>query len=81
MVVPPSSPAAERTGEASVRIGALVPLTRPGRVEAGHHLLAGLELAVRTAAVDELARLRPCGTPTCCVPTARPDRFRTLRTG
>ncbi|WAZ26199.1 ABC transporter substrate-binding protein [Streptomyces cinnabarinus] len=29
------------------RIGALVPLTRPGWVEAGHHLLAGLELAVR----------------------------------
>ncbi|RAG81058.1 amino acid ABC transporter substrate-binding protein [Streptacidiphilus pinicola] len=31
----------------SVRIGALVPLTRPGWVEAGQHLLAGLELAVR----------------------------------
>lgn len=30
-----------------VRIGALVPLTRPGWVEAGRHLLAGLELAVR----------------------------------
>jgi ABC-type branched-subunit amino acid transport system substrate-binding protein len=30
----------------SVRIGGLVPLTRPGWVEAGHHLLAGLELAV-----------------------------------
>lgn len=29
-----------------VRIGALVPLTRPGWVEAGQHLLAGLELAV-----------------------------------
>ncbi|MFC9128267.1 ABC transporter substrate-binding protein [Streptomyces sp. NPDC057099] len=29
-----------------VRIGALVPLTRPGWAEAGHHLLAGLELAV-----------------------------------
>jgi len=28
-------------------IGALVPLTRPGWVEAGRHLLAGLELAVR----------------------------------
>ncbi|MGO4832052.1 ABC transporter substrate-binding protein [Rhizobiaceae sp. 2RAB30] len=28
-----------------VRIGALVPLTRPGWVEAGRHLLAGLELA------------------------------------
>ncbi|MFF4508092.1 ABC transporter substrate-binding protein [Streptomyces sp. NPDC001401] len=31
----------------SVRIGALVPLTRPGWVEAGQHLLFGLELAVR----------------------------------
>jgi ABC-type branched-subunit amino acid transport system substrate-binding protein len=30
-------------------IGALVPLTRPGWVEAGRHLLAGLELAVRDA--------------------------------
>jgi ABC-type branched-subunit amino acid transport system substrate-binding protein len=33
--------------EAPVQIGALVPLTRPGWVEAGQHLLAGLELAVR----------------------------------
>jgi ABC-type branched-subunit amino acid transport system substrate-binding protein len=31
----------------SVRIGALAPLTRPGWVEAGRHLLAGLELAAR----------------------------------
>ncbi|MZF84161.1 ABC transporter substrate-binding protein [Streptomyces sp. SID5643] len=31
----------------SVRIGALVPLTRPGWVQAGRHLLAGLESAVR----------------------------------
>lgn len=30
-----------------MRIGALVPLTKPGWVEAGRHLLAGLELAVR----------------------------------
>jgi ABC-type branched-subunit amino acid transport system substrate-binding protein len=44
---PPSPPRAERTDGSSVRIGALVPLTRPGWVEAGHHLLAGLELAVR----------------------------------
>src|SRR5262245_37860037 len=29
------------------RIGALVPLSPPGWVEAGRHLLAGLELAVR----------------------------------
>jgi hypothetical protein len=33
------------------RIGVLVPLTRPGWAEAGRHLLAGLELAVRD--VDE----------------------------
>ncbi|MEE1782899.1 ABC transporter substrate-binding protein [Streptomyces sp. SP17BM10] len=31
----------------SILIGALAPLTRPGWVEAGRHLLAGLELAVR----------------------------------
>ena len=31
----------------SIKIGALVPLTRPGWAEAGRHLLAGLELAVR----------------------------------
>src|SRR6201999_1179224 len=30
-----------------IQIGALVPLSRPGWVEAGRHLLAGLELAVR----------------------------------
>ena len=43
---PPSPPGAGRTDRSSVRIGALVPLTRPGWVEAGRHLLAGLELAV-----------------------------------
>jgi ABC-type branched-subunit amino acid transport system substrate-binding protein len=43
---PPSPLAAERTDESAVRIGVLVPLTRPGWVEAGQHLLAGLELAV-----------------------------------
>ncbi|MEU1514982.1 ABC transporter substrate-binding protein [Streptomyces sp. NPDC005811] len=32
---------------AAVRIGALVPLTRPGWAEAGRQLLAGLDLAVR----------------------------------
>ncbi|WP_260474189.1 ABC transporter substrate-binding protein [Streptomyces sp. WAC 04229] len=37
---------AARAGGPSVRIGALVPLTRPGWAEAGRHLLAGLELAV-----------------------------------
>ncbi|MFE5846754.1 ABC transporter substrate-binding protein [Streptomyces niveus] len=31
----------------TLKIGALVPLTAPGWVEAGRHLLAGLELAVR----------------------------------
>ncbi|MFI9169281.1 ABC transporter substrate-binding protein [Streptomyces lincolnensis] len=46
MHTPPSPPGAERTAGSAVRIGALVPLTRPGWVEAGHHLLAGLELAV-----------------------------------
>ncbi|MGK8508238.1 ABC transporter substrate-binding protein [Nocardia asiatica] len=40
-------PEAERTHGSSIRIGALVPLTRPGWVTAGRHLLAGLELAVR----------------------------------
>jgi ABC-type branched-subunit amino acid transport system substrate-binding protein len=46
MSTPPSPPGAERPDGSSVRIGALVPLTRPGWVEAGRHLLAGLELAV-----------------------------------
>ncbi|MFE7403093.1 ABC transporter substrate-binding protein [Streptomyces sp. NPDC057557] len=47
MNTPPSASEAERTDGSSVQIGALVPLTRPGWVEAGQHLLAGLELAVR----------------------------------
>ncbi|WP_067170348.1 ABC transporter substrate-binding protein [Microtetraspora niveoalba] len=47
MDTPPSTPGAERPDGSSVQIGALVPLTRPGWVEAGRHLLAGLELAVR----------------------------------
>lgn len=46
MHTPPSPPEAERTEESSIQIGALVPLTRPGWVEAGRHLLAGFELAV-----------------------------------
>ena len=46
MNTPPSPPGAERTDESAIRIGVLVPLTRPGWVEAGQHLLAGLELAV-----------------------------------
>ena len=47
MNAPPPPPGARRTDGSSVQIGALVPLTRPGWVEAGRHLLAGLELAVR----------------------------------
>ena len=46
MYAPPSASGMEPTDGSSVRIGALVPLTRPGWVEAGRHLLAGLELAV-----------------------------------
>ncbi|MCZ1020830.1 ABC transporter substrate-binding protein [Streptomyces noursei] len=46
MNMPPSPRGAVRTDGSSVQIGALVPLTRPGWVEAGQHLLAGLELAV-----------------------------------
>jgi hypothetical protein len=42
----PSSSRAERSDESVIQIGALVPLTRPGWIEAGQHLLAGLELAV-----------------------------------
>ena len=45
MDAPPSRPGVERADESTVRIGALVPLARPGWVEAGRHLLAGLELA------------------------------------
>ncbi|MFG1818635.1 ABC transporter substrate-binding protein [Kribbella sp. NPDC049174] len=47
MNTPPSPPGAEQADESAVQIGALVPLTRPGWVAAGQHLLAGLELAVR----------------------------------
>ncbi|MEU6254636.1 ABC transporter substrate-binding protein [Streptomyces sp. NPDC047043] len=47
MDTPPSAPGAVPTDGSAVRIGALVPLTRPGWVAAGRHLLAGLELAVR----------------------------------
>jgi hypothetical protein len=37
-----------------IRIGALAPLTRPGWVDAGRHLLAGLELAVADVGSLEL---------------------------
>ncbi|MQL61369.1 amino acid ABC transporter substrate-binding protein [Streptomyces vinaceus] len=47
MNTPPSPSGAEHTHGSSIRLGALVPLTRPGWVEAGRHLLAGLDLAVR----------------------------------
>lgn len=47
MSTPPPAPGAGRADGPSVRIGALAPLTRPGWAEAGRHLLAGLELAVR----------------------------------
>jgi ABC-type branched-subunit amino acid transport system substrate-binding protein len=46
MNTPPWPPEGERTDGSAVPIGALVPLSRPGWVEAGRHLLAGLELAV-----------------------------------
>jgi ABC-type branched-subunit amino acid transport system substrate-binding protein len=39
--------AARMADESAIQVGALVPLTRPGWVEAGRHLLAGLELAAR----------------------------------
>jgi ABC-type branched-subunit amino acid transport system substrate-binding protein len=44
MTAPP--PGAGQTDGSAVKIGALAPLTRPGWVEAGQHLLAGFELAV-----------------------------------
>ncbi len=46
MNTPPLPSEAERTEGSPVQVGGLVPLTRPGWVEAGQHLLAGLELAV-----------------------------------
>ncbi|MFI1806666.1 ABC transporter substrate-binding protein [Streptomyces californicus] len=47
MNTPPSPSGAEHTDGSPIRLGALVPLTRPGWAEAGRHLLAGLDLAVR----------------------------------
>ncbi|MFF7445493.1 MULTISPECIES: ABC transporter substrate-binding protein [unclassified Streptomyces] len=46
MKTPSSPPGARRTDGASVQVGVLAPLTRPGWAEAGRHLLGGLELAV-----------------------------------
>ncbi|MFF0435413.1 ABC transporter substrate-binding protein [Streptomyces sp. NPDC004327] len=37
---------AAESGEAPIRVGALAPLSRPGWVEAGRHLIAGLQTAV-----------------------------------
>jgi ABC-type branched-subunit amino acid transport system substrate-binding protein len=47
MNTPPPPSAVDHQDRSSVGLGALVPLTRPGWVEAGRHLLAGLDLAVR----------------------------------
>ncbi|MFQ6146023.1 ABC transporter substrate-binding protein [Streptomyces seoulensis] len=44
---PNTSREAEQSHAPSLRIGALAPLTPPGWVEAGQHLLAGLELGVK----------------------------------
>ncbi|MET9624882.1 ABC transporter substrate-binding protein [Streptomyces sp. NPDC006464] len=49
MNTPTSTPGREHTDRPSVLIGVLVPLSRPGWAEAGRHVLAGLELAVRDA--------------------------------
>ncbi|MBO8190139.1 ABC transporter substrate-binding protein [Streptomyces oryzae] len=53
-----STPGTGRTDGASVRIGALAPLSRPGWTEAGRHLLAGLELAV--AEVNDAGGIAGC---------------------
>ncbi|WP_327350978.1 ABC transporter substrate-binding protein [Streptomyces sp. NBC_01304] len=47
MSAPSTRPETEQADGSSVQVGVLVPLTRPGWVGAGRHLLAGLELAVR----------------------------------
>ncbi|MFE5333288.1 ABC transporter substrate-binding protein [Embleya sp. NPDC056575] len=47
------------TGGSPIRIGALVPLSPPGWVEAGQHLLTGLELAVRDVNDDGGINGRP----------------------
>ncbi|SPO01767.1 uncharacterized protein DNG_04440 [Cephalotrichum gorgonifer] len=45
--MPPPVTSAEPASIPAILIGALAPLTPPGWVQAGQHLLAGLELAVR----------------------------------
>lgn len=52
MTTPPSTPGPARAVGSPIRIGALVPLTRPGWVEAGQHLLAGLELGALDVNAD-----------------------------
>ncbi|WP_405561817.1 ABC transporter substrate-binding protein [Streptomyces sp. NBC_01180] len=47
MSTPPSDFESGPTDAPAIRIGVLVPLTRPGWAEAGRHLLAGLQLGVR----------------------------------
>lgn len=47
MNAPPPPPGVEQNDDSAIRIGALVPLSRPGWIEAGKHLLAGLDLGVR----------------------------------
>lgn len=49
MNTPPLPNLVKQAEELTFRIGALVPLTQPGWMEAGRHLLAGLELGVRDA--------------------------------
>lgn len=47
MNTPAPRPAAGPSDGSPLRIGVLVPLSRPGWVEAGHHLLAGIEWAAQ----------------------------------
>ncbi|RKS10162.1 amino acid/amide ABC transporter substrate-binding protein (HAAT family) [Nocardiopsis sp. Huas11] len=46
MNTPSPTPRTERTDGPAILLGALAPLSRPGWVEAGRHLVAGLDLAV-----------------------------------
>jgi ABC-type branched-subunit amino acid transport system substrate-binding protein len=59
MSTPAPPPRTEPTDGSPVRIGALVPLTRPGWVEAGRHLLAGMELAAGDVAAAGGIGARP----------------------
>ncbi len=89
MNAPPSRLAAECSGESAVQIGALVPLTRPGWVEAGRHLLTGLKLAAGEGTRGQIRFSRTPGisvwqwawAPAQVVDRdpAEPGRFRVLR--